>query len=325
MPGQTGLGEFELIAELFAPLSAEAPGAFGLTDDAATIPVPPGHQLVMTKDMMVAGVHFRPQDPPALVARKLLRVNLSDLAGMGASPYGYALGLSLSPDQDDDWLRAFAAGLAEDQRTYGVVLLGGDTTSTPGPLTLSLTAFGLTPTGRILRRNGARPGEAVCVSGTIGDAALGLLALNGELDDPTGFLADRYLLPRPRVALGPLLPGCASAGLDISDGLAADIGHLSRASAVGVVLEMDAIPLSDAARAQLERRPDLGELVLSGGDDYEIAFTIPPERLAPLLEQAAQLGIPVTRIGTVTEGQGVRVLDAAGTPVVLHQTGYRHR
>lgn len=324
MPGDTRrLGEFELIAELFAPLAA--PGGFGLTDDAAVIAPPAGSDVVVTTDMMVSGVHFLPDDPPDLVARKLLRVNLSDLAAMGSAPHGYALGLSLPPEIDDAWLRAFAAGLSADQREFGFALLGGDTTATPGPLTLSLTAFGFAPSGRLLRRSGAHPGDAVYVSGTIGDAALGLRALRGELVDPDGFLATRYRLPRPRLALGSALPGVASAGLDVSDGLVADLGHLCVASGAGAVIEAPLVPLSSQARRELDRDPALIEAVLAGGDDYELVFSVPSARIAMLEAHVLGTDVNVTRIGTIVAGEGVRVIDGSGRDVTPRRPGFRHR
>ena len=325
MPGTTRLGEFDLIGKLFAPLSQDAPGAFQLTDDAAIIAPPPGFDVVMTKDMMVSSVHFLPDDPPDLIARKLLRVNLSDLAAMGAAPYGYALGISLPATIDDTWLTGFVAGLEADQREFGIVLLGGDTTSTPGPLTLSLTAFGFARHGRLLRRMGARPGDAVFVTGTVGDGALGLRVLRGEIDDPSGFLAGRYRLPHPRLALGALLPDMASAGLDVSDGLVADLGHLCAASGVRAVIKAGRVPLSAAARLCVEREPVLIEAILTGGDDYELVFTVPQRNLDALAKAAAESGIPVTRIGLISAGDGVEVTDVEGELLALARPGFRHR
>lgn len=325
MPGRTRLGEFDLIAKLFAPLSQGAPGAFGLTDDAAIITPPAGCDVVMTKDMLVSGVHFLPEDPPALIARKMLRVNLSDLAAMGAAPYGYALGISLPPEIDDAWLTAFAAGLAADQQEFAIVLLGGDTTSTPGPLTLSLTAFGFARHGRLLRRSGARPGDLVYVTGTIGDAALGLKVLRGAIDDPSGYLAGRYRLPQPRVTLGALLPDLASGGLDVSDGLVADLGHLCAVSGVSAVVEADRVPLSPAALACVNANPALIEDVLTGGDDYELLFSAAPDSHAALQAAAVEAGTPVTQIGLISAGKGVTVMDAAGRGMRLARPGFRHR
>src|SRR5262245_39161326 len=230
------LGEFAMIAKLLSPLSSNDPGAFGLTDDAATIKVPADQELVVTKDMLVEGMHFLRDDPPDLLAKKALRVNLSDLAAKGATPRNYFLGLSLSPWIGDDWLAEFAEGLADDQKRFSVSLSGGDTTATPGPLTLSITALGTVPTGKMIRRKGARPRDAVFVTGSIGDAGAGLAVLKGEgvglSDLSRAALISRYQLPEPRVALGPQLLGLASAALDVSDGLLADLGHVAKLSEV---------------------------------------------------------------------------------------------
>lgn len=313
-------GEFEFIAELLSPLAAE--GAFGLTDDAAVLPVlPDGEALVVTKDAMVSDVHFRAEDDPGLIARKLIRTNLSDLAAMGAQPLGYMLAMSLTSSCDRSWLMAFCAGLAADQREFRCALYGGDTTSTPGPLTLSLTAFGSVERSTELRRNGARPGDTVWVTGTIGDAAIGLQ----QLIDPTDIsaehatcLTDRYWLPRPRITAGRALRGAASSCLDVSDGLLADLGHIARHSGCAIAVELDTIPLSEAAKAAIRIRQDWDTLPLYGGDDYELAFTLPPDRTAPNVP-----GIPFTRIGQVTEGTGVNVT-RHGVNVPIDKVGWRH-
>ncbi|MBI1180556.1 MAG: thiamine-phosphate kinase, partial [Alphaproteobacteria bacterium] len=299
----------------------------GLLDDAALIDPPAGHQVVVTKDLMIAGVHFLPDDPPALVGRKLLRVNLSDLAAMGASPHGYVLGLCLSPETDDDWIAAFADGLRADQQEFGVVLLGGDTTATPGPLTLSLTAIGFVPSGAALQRGGGKPGDLVFVSGTIGDAALGLLALRGELEDPSGHLASRYRLPRPRLALGATLRSLASAALDVSDGLMADLGHLCEVSGVSAVLRVHDVPLSEAASQAVARAPALLETVLTGGDDYELVFAAPPAARKPVLALASRCGVAVTEVGALAAAgaRTVEARDRQGHVMNFSRAGYRHR
>ena len=317
------LGEFGRIAKFFAPL-ATTPGALGLTDDAALLDCPPGERLVVTVDAMVEDVHFLPDDPPDLVARKLMRVNLSDLAAMAARPVGYLLTTALPKSRGDDWLERFAQGLAQDQAEFGVTLLGGDSVSTPGPLTLTLTAFGRVSAGAEVRRGGAGPGDLVFVSGTIGDGALGLEAARGKLDgllDPAAvaYLADRYRLPQPRVGLGPRLAGLASAMMDVSDGLVGDLGHICEVSRAAGVIEAAHVPLSAAAT-----RLDRLETALTGGDDYELLFTAPPDRRDAILAVAAAAGVPVTVIGRIEAGQGVRVLDAKGAELNFAGQGWRH-
>jgi thiamine-monophosphate kinase len=322
--------EFELIARYFAPLARGCAGAEGLTDDAAFIDVDPAMELVVTADALVAGVHFRAEDPPALVARKALRVNLSDLAAKGARPLGYLLTIALPRDLDAAWVEAFCAGLAADQAEFGISLMGGDTTSTPGPLTLSITAFGTVPRGRAMKRRAARAGDAVVVSGTIGDAALGLLALRGELADLSAAqrdaLIDRYHLPRPRTILGPRLAesGLVHAAIDVSDGLVADLGHVCETSGLGAEIEAARVPLSAAATAALGRAPALRRKILSGGDDYEILFTAPPENIDALNGLAAGLALKLTVIGRMTAGSEVRVADESGGEISLESQGFRH-
>jgi thiamine-monophosphate kinase len=292
------------------------------------IPGPDGSDLVLKADALVEGVHFLGADPPDLVARKLLRVNLSDLAAKGATPLGYLLTTALPPRCDDDWLAAFTAGLAADQAEFGIALLGGDSDATPGPICLSVTALGTLPRGSMVQRRGARAGDAVWVSGTIGDGALGLRAIGGALAGLAGpardFLADRYRLPRPRSRLGPLLRGLAHAMLDVSDGLVADLGHLCDVSEVGATVECDKVPLSDAARAALAADPGLLETVLTGGDDYELLFAAPLSSRGELERLAAETGVPITAIGRVAAGQGVQVLDRNGNKMALARAGYRH-
>jgi thiamine-monophosphate kinase len=311
-------GEFALIARHFRPLAG--PAALGLGDDAAVMTPPAGRELVIAADAMVAGVHFLPDDPTDLVARKLLRTNLSDLAAMGAAPLGYLMTVSAPRGTDDGWFAAFAAGLAEDQAVFGLSLLGGDTTSTPGPISLSLTILGSVAPGTALRRNGARPGDGIWVSGSIGDGALGLLAAKGELSDPDFYLAGRYRLPRPRLALGLRLHGIATAAMDVSDGLVQDLGHLCRAGLVAAEIRADAVPLSPQARAA-----DRLALCLTGGDDYELLFAVPDAREAALRQAAAEAGVDVTRIGTFRAGEPrVIVLGADGAHWPIVSGGWSH-
>ncbi len=271
-----GPNEFEQIARLFRPLTRGAPEALDLLDDAAVIPSRPGFDLVVTKDVLVAGVHFLANDPPELIARKLLRVNLSDLAAKGAKPYGYFLGTSWSPDFGWPERQAFASGLALDGEAFDLRLLGGDTVSTTGPLTVSATMLGWVASGKTIRRGGAHPGDLVMVSGTIGDGGLAWLAAVGKIADADGALLRRYQLPVPRLDLIPFLLDHANAAADVSDGLIADSGHIARASHVGMRLDLSRLPLSSMGKAWLAAQSDrqAGLLRLSSlGDDYEIVCT----------------------------------------------------
>ena len=306
--------EFSLIARHFRPLAGA--GALDLGDDAAVLAPPPGRDLVVAADAMVGGVHFLPDDPPDLVARKLLRTNLSDLAAMGAAPLGYLMTVSAPRTTPDAWFAAFAAGLAQDQAEFGVTLLGGDTTSTPGPVSLSLTILGTVAPGEAIRRVGAQPGDLLFVTGTLGDGALGLRAARGEIADPDGYLADRYRLPRPR--LGVARHGIVAAALDVSDGLVQDVGHLCRAAGCGAEIRAADLPLSPSARALL---PQALTTILTGGDDYELAMAVRPEHATALRESA----VPVTRIGRFVEGPAhVSVRDADGTEVPVAAGGWSH-
>ena len=321
-------GEFELIAQFFAPLAAANPGALGLADDAALIAPAPGCRHVVTTDTLIAGVHFRADDAADLIARKLMRVNLSDLAAMGAQPTAYLVAASLPDEIDVDWLADFVRGLAADQSEFGVSLLGGDTTTTPGPLTMTLTAIGEVPDGGEIRRSTAGDGDTVYVSGTIGDAALGLAALTGGLDGldaaAAASLSERYLMPLPRVALGMALRGVATAAADLSDGLVADLGHICEASGLAAVIERALVPLSAAARKAVDLAPSMIETVLTGGDDYELVFTAPAGSAAAVADAAARSGVAVTAIGRTGAGAGVTVVDEAGQAIDIATPGYRH-
>jgi thiamine-monophosphate kinase len=310
--------EFALIARHFRPLAG--PGALDLQDDAAVLVPPPGCDLVLTCDAMVAGVHFLPDDPPDLVGRKLLRVNLSDLAAKGATPIGYLMTVSTPRDTPDAWFAGFAAGLGQDQQQYGVTLLGGDTTSTPGPISLSLTILGHVASGQAVHRAGARPGDGIWVTGTIGDGALGLAVARGRLDDPTGHLLSRYRLPQPRVGLA--IAGIASAGMDISDGLVQDLGHICRASGLTGEVEAALVPLSGPA---LSVGPDWLPTRLTGGDDYELLLAVSPAHEAALQQVARAAGVAITRVGTFRPGPPeVTVRGIDGTPMSLDQGGWSH-
>jgi len=321
--------EFALIARLFAPLAARHPGALGLSDDAALLDGPPGRQWAITTDALVAGVHFLAEDPPELIARKLIRVNLSDLAAMGAVPKVVLLALCAPRGTTADWLDRFAAGLKADCDQFGIALIGGDTVSTPGPLTLSLTALGDLPAEQALKRSNARSGDHIWVSGEVGDAAYGLLVAKGlgqGLDPASArHLRDRYRIPQPRTALGPALIGLAHAAMDISDGLVGDLDHICTASGVGAVVEAALLPLSDALRSAMALGLGQGlETVLTGGDDYELLFTAAPRLDEAILALGRKLGLRLTRIGRIIDGLGVEVRDTAGQALALRRGGYNH-
>jgi thiamine-monophosphate kinase len=364
------LSEFAFIQRYFAPLAGA--GGLGLRDDAALLPAPATQEeWVITQDAMTAGVHFFADDPAAMIAQKLLRVNLSDLAAKGAKPMGYLLSLLLPPEMPEPhetWIAAFTEGLAIDQKHYGIQLLGGDTSRIHGGITLSLTAIGVVPTGTMLTRSGARAGDGVFVTGTIGDAALGLTVrregvgggcqkvkdtryttfrhtraggypehkkdeipvstgmTKKKFSDAESFVLQRYLLPQPRLALGQGLRGIASAAMDISDGLLQDAGHLATTSQVTLQIEQERIPLSWAAQEIQLQQNHQEAILLTGGDDYEILFTAPLEKLPLLQRLAAETDTPITCIGRVIPRirDGVQLLDATGNVRIVPHAGWQH-
>ncbi len=326
---ETRPGEFALIARYFRPLAAD-PGAFGLMDDAAAYQPPPGETLVLKTDMVSAGIHFFADDPPASVAKKALRVNLSDLASKGALPVGYLLSIALPDTWTEDWVREFARGLGEDQERYQVTLFGGDTNRSNGGVAISIAAIGRVPRGEMVLRSGARPGDQIFVSGTIGDAALGLRLRLGSLDpapagEGGGRLLDRYLHPQPRLALGPVLRRHATSAMDVSDGLVGDFVHIGEASGVRGEIEAALVPLSDPVRALVFADASAMTSVLTGGDDYEVLATVTEASASAFMADAAAVGVPVTRIGRVLEGDpGTIVRGVDGRVLELSGGGHTH-
>jgi thiamine-monophosphate kinase len=324
-------GEDRLIARHFKPL-ARHPGAFGLEDDAAVLKIPPGHEVVLKTDAIVGGIHFFPNDPADAVARKALRVNLSDLAAKGAKPAGFLVSIALPRTVGDRWLAEFSRGLAADAKQYDCPLMGGDTDRTHGPITVSIAAFGTLPAGRMVRRRGARVGDRIVVSGTIGDAALGLrlrqsprMARQWQLTQAMRkHLLSRYLLPQPRNALAGALRAHASAAMDVSDGLVGDLAKLCRTSGVGAAIDATRVPLSPAAHKALAFDRRLIEPILTGGDDYEILATVARRDLAALLGKARAAGVTLTEIGEVVKGQGVCVRGADGKPMTFKRAAFSH-
>jgi thiamine-monophosphate kinase len=341
------MDEFNLIKKYFTPLAAAYSGSLNLTDDAALVDVPAGKQLVITKDAISEGRHFLGSEDPLLIAKKLLRVNLSDLASMGASPLCYFLAVMLPKTIDESWVARFATGLFEDQRRYGVSLAGGDTIAVDGPLTFSITAIGTVENGKALRRSGAKAGDKIYVSGTIGDSALGLRNLReheplapmkpGEsLDhwlaaspsvasdsEEKHFLIRRYLLPEPHIALGRKLHGIAHACMDVSDGLVQDLSHICAASKMGAKIHRHLIPLSKPARAMIEKNPALWDSITGGGDDYELLFTVPAMKEHLLASIISELELPLACIGEMYSGEGVTMLDENKKPLAPAK-GFSH-
>jgi thiamine-monophosphate kinase len=322
--------EDRLIARYFAPLATH-PGAFGLIDDAAAIAPPPGSDLVLTTDGVIAGVHFFPDDPPDTIGRKALRMNLSDLAAKGAKPLGFIMSVALPAQIDEAWLAGFSAGLGEDAKFYDCPLLGGDTDRTPGPISVSVSAFGAVPHGTMVRRSTAKAGDCLVVTGTIGDSALGVrlrkdagLAQRWRLNDAMqAHLRQCYLLPQPRNALAQAVLHHAAAAMDISDGLVGDLAKMCRASGVAAEVDVARVPLSDAARAAVTADPEALEAALTGGDDYEILLTLAPDKLEAFRADAKKAGVGATEIGRIAAGQGTRFL-RDGKPLSFARASYSH-
>jgi thiamine-monophosphate kinase len=316
------MGEFELIRRYFAaaPCAQAAEGvALGIGDDCALLDLPPGEQLAVSTDTLVAGVHFPAACDAFLLGQRALAVSASDLAAMGATPLAFTLALTL-PATDANWLRGFADGLGRMAAACGLALVGGDTTR--GPLSLTLTLFGRVPRGQALTRSGAQPGDLLCVGGSLGDAAGALPLVLGERRAAPAIAApllQRYWAPQPQLALGQSLRGKATAALDISDGLLADCGHIASASGVALFIERELLPLS-APLLALAGREAAQVCALSGGDDYRLAFTLPPALLPTLQRDWPELAL----IGRVEAGAGVQLLDAQGRSVEMPTRGYQH-
>lgn len=311
---------------------AKHPSALGLVDDAALLAPPPGSEIIATTDAIVSGVHFFADDPPDSIARKALRVNLSDLAAKGAVPLGALMTLALPEGTSDDWLAKFARGLGDDCSHYRCPLVGGDTVKSPGPLMISIAALGHVPAGTMVKRSGAKPGDAIVVTGSIGDAALGLLmrrepkrlCFAGLEPQARAHLAKRYLFPQPRHSLAGALRTHASAAIDVSDGLAGDLAKLAAASEVSAHVETKDVPLSAAARRVLDADPKVLENILAGGDDYEILATVSDSQLDSLRKAAVALGIELSVIGRTGEGEGVEIVGPDGAPLALDRLSFSH-
>jgi thiamine-monophosphate kinase len=318
--------ELSIIDRFFRPLAGE--GAFDLRDDAGVIAPPPGHELVVTTDMVARSVHFL-DDPPDTIAKKALRVNLSDLAAKGATPLGYVLSIGLSPEIDEAWLAGFAEGLRDDQAIFSIKLLGGDTIAVPERTVVAITAFGLVPTGRMVRRSGGQSGDRLYVSGTIGDSAVGLALLTKEEGPWSAFspkvrdtLIQRYRVPEPRSALSPALLEFASAAIDVSDGLVGDCDKICAASACSAVIDADKVPLAPGFEGSV--RPDLVARLLTHGEDFEILCAVPGDKGRAFEAKAAAAGVVVTEIGKLVEGHNLATVLFNGTSLSLSRRAFVH-
>lgn len=322
------MDEFALIRQYFTPLSRGFDGGLSLSDDAAILPSIPGCDLVVTKDALSEGVHFLGSESPDLMAKKALRVNLSDLAAMGATPLAYFLAIMLPRHVESSWVAEFARGLNEDQELFSVYLAGGDTISTQNSLTFSITAIGRVPTGKALRRSHAQPGDIIYCTGTLGDSALGLQLLQRNIaasisDAVQQFLQQRYYIPEPRLEIGKLLSGHVNGCMDISDGLLQDISHICRASNVAAIIDKEHLPLSHAAQSLIAQNANLWPAIYSGGDDYELLFTAPADQQEAIETIADKTNTPITSIGRIEEGSGVTLMDA-GQPIAIDKAGFNH-
>lgn len=314
-------GEFDLISKYFRPLAG--PEGLGLIDDAACVKVSPQNDMIITKDILVECVHFRSDDPTELLAHKILAVNVSDCVAKGAKPTLYWLGLALPRDLNDDWLKSFSFGLKNAQSLFGCKLAGGDTSVTDGPLVISLTLIGTASTGQMITRSGAKAGDDIYVTGTLGDASLGLWCLEKRVEDMKELIS-AFQKPMPPFALGIKLGTLANSSADISDGLMADATHISQASDVGMLIHKDDLPLSEQGAQLLRKEPELWPKVWSGGDDYQIVFTAPKSQRDRVSKLATDKNTLVTRIGETTVALGVQLLDQSGEIVQVTSGGYTH-
>ena len=327
------VNEFELIEKYFAPLAKKETGALGLGDDAAILSPPPGKQLVFTTDGLIEGVHFLDNENPQDVAARLIGVNLSDLAAMGSKPWVYNLSLSLPHDISSDWLRKFSKELKILQDYHSISLIGGDTTATRGPLILSMTAIGTVNIGKAILRSGASAEELIYVSGTIGDANLGLSVLKNEIkglnEKDSNFLTTRYHRPEPRILLGQKLIGLANSATDISDGLIADLGHLASESGLTAIIFANKIPFSDAAKAAFSLNHSLKQQALSGGDDYELLFSVPKKSAEKIIDLSKKINVLLSNIGEFTHTNDgskdvVNLIDDQGQKITPYKKGFSH-
>ena len=324
--------EFEIIARIFAPLANES-GALELKDDAAVLAVAEGHELVVTCDTLVEGVHFLKDDPPRTIGFKTLAANISDLTAKGARGYVYTLSLAVPKDVRTDWLEEFAEGLKDVQERTGISLVGGDTTGSPGPPVITITALGLVSPAQAVTRLGAKPGDRLYVSGTIGDAYLGLRLLQepdlarawGLSNDEIAFLVDRYRRPALNDELAVLVRNFAKAAIDVSDGLIGDIEKLCRVSHVGARVETENVPFSDAAKTVLARDPERLPDLITAGDDYVVVVAVSEKSADAFESESRAQNAQMTALGTIAEAsEGIEAVGGQGRVLDLNSKGFSH-
>ena len=324
----TLLNEFELVKRHLEPLVLDREAAASLKDDCAVFGISSGHEVAISVDTLIADIHFFKNDPPKQIAQKVLRVNLSDLASSGAEPKFYFLAMSLPSTIGMDWIEQFCLGLGADQTKFGISLLGGDTTSTPGPLSLTVTVIGEVPKGKAIRRGGAIEDEDVYLTGVIGDAALALSLIKTKGLDSVSknfpVLLERYRLPQPRTVLAPDLRQIASACIDISDGLAADLEHICKTSGIAADIKISLLPISDAARVLIKEDKKKWETIISGGDDFELLFTAQPKFSSVIKRLSKEKNIQINCIGKTKKGSGVRFFDSKGKLFAVKKRGWQH-
>jgi len=319
------MNEFEMIQQYFLPLTMGRKEAEGLQDDAAILDIPEGYDLVISSDTLNGGTHFLKKETPAHIAHKALRVNLSDMAAMGAQPLCYQMNLAFSQFPDEEWVKGFSAALLSDNEAFGVFCSGGDTTVAEGPLLVSITVTGLVPKGQAVKRSTAQAGDLVVLTGPIGQAAVGVKILLDvlEIENSEAFLEAAHK-PTPRTTISDEICKYARAAVDVSDGLIADLGHVCQTSGVSATLELAKIPFTDETKALVDANVIAYEDLLTGGDDYEIAMAVAPENIDAFTAEAAAKGVGLSVVGVFKDGQGLEVVDENAEALAFKRPGWTH-
>ena len=319
--------EFEIISDFFSPLARDK-GSFGLSDDVAVLSKAKGYHFIVSTDMLISEVHFFSNDDPEDIASKCIRVNISDIVSKGAIPKYYFLSIALPKETDDKWIKSFTKSLKIEQKNFNISLMGGDTVSTTGPLTINIVCIGVIEKNKLIRRNGAMPGEDIYVTGEIGSAKIGLEILKKNIianSDLENYFIKKYRLPCPRNKLGPKLINLASSSIDISDGLISDLNHICLASNVKAEVNYSLLPVSNCISQLNLTENQLKNIILNGGDDYEIIFTSNSLNSTKIFDLSKFLEVNITKIGMIVQGEGIEVFDKESKKIDLILDGYKHR